>query len=149
MAQCKATTSSGGRCKCRPHKDGLCFFHSDPRKAAEPGLFWLLMFRWARLVWLLLPRFWMAQFPWRSLYVLNLALAVALAIAAYPARRRTVWLGAAVAVWLVLGVVTLRTAPWLPGDIHELIAAAHSPGGYVGIAELIWTRMFSHTGYLA
>jgi len=98
-------------------------------------LFWLLMFRWARPVWLLLPRFWMAQFPWRSLYMLNLALAVAFAIAAYLARRRNVWLGAAVAVWLVLGGVILRTAPWLPGDIHELIAAAHSPGGYVGVAD--------------
>src|SRR5271157_4208091 len=36
-AQCKATTSSGVRCKAKPHKDGLCFFHSDPRKAAELG----------------------------------------------------------------------------------------------------------------
>jgi general stress protein YciG len=35
--QCKATTSSGGRCKAKPHKDGLCFFHSDPKKAAELG----------------------------------------------------------------------------------------------------------------
>ena len=37
LAQCKATTSSGGRCKAKPHKDGLCFFHSDPKKAAELG----------------------------------------------------------------------------------------------------------------
>ena len=37
LAQCKATTSSGGRCKARPHKDGLCFFHSDPKRAAELG----------------------------------------------------------------------------------------------------------------
>jgi len=36
-AQCKATTSSGARCKAKPHKDGLCFFHSDPKKAAELG----------------------------------------------------------------------------------------------------------------
>ena len=33
--QCKATTSSGARWKAKPHKDGLCFFHSDPKKAAE------------------------------------------------------------------------------------------------------------------
>jgi general stress protein YciG len=35
--QCKATTSSGERCKAKPHKDNLCFFHSDPKKAAEVG----------------------------------------------------------------------------------------------------------------
>ena len=37
LAQCKATTSSGTRCKARPHQDGLCFFHSDPKRAAELG----------------------------------------------------------------------------------------------------------------
>jgi general stress protein YciG len=36
-AQCKATTSSGEPCKAKPHKEGLCFFHSDPKKAAELG----------------------------------------------------------------------------------------------------------------
>ena len=37
LVQCKATTSSGKRCKAKPHKDGLCFFHSDPKRAAELG----------------------------------------------------------------------------------------------------------------
>ena len=37
LAQCKATTSSGEPCKAKPHKEGLCFFHSDPKKAAELG----------------------------------------------------------------------------------------------------------------
>ncbi len=37
LVQCKATTSSGKRCRAKPHKDGLCFFHSDPKKAAELG----------------------------------------------------------------------------------------------------------------
>ena len=37
LVQCKATMSSGERCKAKPHKDGLCFFHSDPKKAAELG----------------------------------------------------------------------------------------------------------------
>src|SRR5208283_1774380 len=37
LTQCKATTSSGDRCRAKPHKDGLCFFHSDPKKAAELG----------------------------------------------------------------------------------------------------------------
>jgi general stress protein YciG len=36
-AQCKAMTASGEQCKAKPHKDGLCFFHSDPRRAAELG----------------------------------------------------------------------------------------------------------------
>jgi general stress protein YciG len=37
LAQCKATISSGKRCRAKPHKNGLCFFHSDPQKAAELG----------------------------------------------------------------------------------------------------------------
>ena len=35
--QCKATASSGNRCKAKPHKGGLCLFHFDPEKAAELG----------------------------------------------------------------------------------------------------------------
>ena len=37
LMQCKATTPSGERCRAKPHKDNLCFFHSDPKKAAELG----------------------------------------------------------------------------------------------------------------
>jgi hypothetical protein len=37
LVQCKATTSSGDRCRAKPHKNGLCFFHSDPKKATELG----------------------------------------------------------------------------------------------------------------
>src|ERR1035441_2267011 len=37
LAHCKATTSSGKPCRAKPHKGGLCFFHSDPQKAAELG----------------------------------------------------------------------------------------------------------------
>ena len=37
LAHCKATTSSGKSCRAKPHKEGLCFFHSDPKKAAELG----------------------------------------------------------------------------------------------------------------
>jgi general stress protein YciG len=37
LADCKAMTASGHRCKAKPHKDGLCFFHSDPQRAAELG----------------------------------------------------------------------------------------------------------------
>ena len=36
-AQCKAMTGSGQRCKAKPHKTGLCFFHFDPQRAAELG----------------------------------------------------------------------------------------------------------------
>ncbi len=35
--RCKATTVSGQPCQAKPHKDGLCLFHSDPAKAAELG----------------------------------------------------------------------------------------------------------------
>ena len=37
LAQCRAMTASGQQCKAKPYKDGLCFFHSDPRRAAELG----------------------------------------------------------------------------------------------------------------
>lgn len=37
LAQCKAMTASGQQCKAKPHKNGLCFFHSDPQRAAELG----------------------------------------------------------------------------------------------------------------
>jgi Stress-induced bacterial acidophilic repeat motif len=36
-AQSKAITASGDQCKAKPHKDSLCFFHSDPQRAAELG----------------------------------------------------------------------------------------------------------------
>ena len=37
LAQCKAVTSSGQQCRAKPYKDGLCFFHFDPQRAAELG----------------------------------------------------------------------------------------------------------------
>ncbi len=37
LVRCKATTSSGERCKARPHKNNLCLFHFDPKKAVELG----------------------------------------------------------------------------------------------------------------
>ena len=37
LVRCKAMTPSGQRCKARPHKRGLCFFHFDPLRAAELG----------------------------------------------------------------------------------------------------------------
>lgn len=99
------------------------------------AFFSALLFRWTWPVWLLLPRFWMAQFPWRSLFVISLALAVTVVMAAYATRRRGLWLGVAVAVWLALGGAILKRAPWLPDDIHELIEAAHSQKGYVGVVD--------------
>ena len=99
------------------------------------AFFSALLFRWTRPVWLLLPRFWMAQFPWRSLFVISLALAVTIVTASYAMRRTGLWLGVAVAVWLALGGAILKRAPWLPDDIHELIEAAHSQKGYVGVVD--------------
>jgi len=99
------------------------------------AFFSALLFRWTRPVWLLLPRFWMAQFPWRSLFVISLALAVSIVTASYAMQRTRLWLGVAVAVWLALGGAILKRAPWLPDDIHELIEAAHSQKGYVGVVD--------------
>src|ERR1035437_170367 len=74
-----------------------------PVLLALAAFFSALLFRWTRPVWLLLPRFWMAQFPWRSLFVISLALAVSIVTASYAMRRAGLWLGVAVAVWLALG----------------------------------------------
>ena len=37
LAQCEATTSSGARCKAKPHKNGLCFFQQFGEFVAAAG----------------------------------------------------------------------------------------------------------------
>ena len=110
-----------------------------PALCALAGVYALMLFPWSQPLWRLLPRIWMAEFPWRSLYILNLALALAVVAAVGRAeasrRRKRLW-GAAVAVpWLALGGAILLRAPWMPQDVREMIADANSDRGYVGIVD--------------
>jgi len=95
----------------------------------------VMLFPWSQPVWRILPRIWMAEFPWRSLYILNLALAMALVVALRSAKRKTAWAALTVTVWLALDSGILVRAPWDPGGVHEIIAAARSEEGYVGVVD--------------
>jgi hypothetical protein len=106
-----------------------------PILCAIGGLYAVMLFPWSQPLWRILPRIWMAEFPWRSLYLLNLALAMALVAALRNARPRLAWAALTAVVWLGLGAAILERAPWDPDEIHSLIAAAHSEEGYVGVVD--------------
>ena len=95
----------------------------------------VMLFPWSEPVWRILPRIWMAEFPWRSLYILNLALALAIVAALRWMKRPAVWALAVTAIWLAGGGAILSRAPWDPDEIHEMIAAAQSERGYVGVVD--------------
>ncbi|HKM90132.1 MAG TPA: hypothetical protein VJX29_05915 [Candidatus Acidoferrales bacterium] len=99
------------------------------------ALYAVMLFPWSAPVWRILPRIWMAEFPWRSLYILNLALAMALVAALRSAKGRAVWASLAAVVWLGAGGAILAGAPWDPDEIHEMIAAANSPEGFEGVVD--------------
>jgi hypothetical protein len=110
-----------------------------PALCTLAALYAVMLFPWSQPAWRLLPRIWMAEFPWRSLYILNLALALAVvAVLSRPAvsARSRWWWGILVAMaWLGLGGGVLARAPWMPEDIHEVVAAANSREGYVGVVD--------------
>jgi len=94
-----------------------------------------MLFPWSEPLWRILPRIWMAEFPWRSLYILNIALALAIVAAIWRAKRPIAW-GALVTVfWLGAGGTILSLAPWDPDEIHDLVEAAHSEQGYPGVVD--------------
>ena len=117
----------GARGRALP--DGL------PILCAIGGAYAVMLFPWSAPVWRILPRIWMAEFPWRSLYLLNLALALALVASLRTARARLAWSALAGIVWLGLGAAVLQSAPWNPDEVHDLVAAAHSDEGYVGVVD--------------
>ena len=106
-----------------------------PALCAVASLYAVMLFPWTEPLWRILPRIWMAEFPWRSLFILNIALALAMVAAIRCVKRPVIW-GALVAViWLGAGGVILSLAPWNPDEIHELIEAAHSDRGYEGVVD--------------
>ncbi len=112
-----------------PLRNGL------PVLCALAALYAVMLFPWSEPMWRILPRIWMAEFPWRSLYILNLALAMALVAALRCAKGRAVWASLAAVVWLGAGGAILAGAPWDPDGIHEMIAAANSPEGFEGVVD--------------
>ena len=110
-----------------------------PALCALAAVYALMLFPWSQPVWRILPRIWMAEFPWRSLYILNLALAMAIIAAvgraAAAGRRTWPWALLVAIPWIALGGGVLRLAPWMPDDIHQLVAAANSVEGYEGVVD--------------
>ena len=106
-----------------------------PVLCAVGALYAVMLFPWSEPVWRILPRIWMAEFPWRSLYILNLALALATVAAIRSMKRPAAWAAAVAAIWLAAGGAILSRAPWDPDEVHDIIAAAHSERGYVGVVD--------------
>jgi hypothetical protein len=94
-----------------------------------------MLFPWSQPLWRLLPRIWMAEFPWRSLYILNLALTLAIAAAIRCAKRPAPWAVLVGVLWLGSGSTILTLAPWDPDEVHDMVAAAQSEEGYVGVVD--------------
>jgi hypothetical protein len=112
-----------------PNRRGL------PVLCAVAALYALMLFPWSQPIWRILPRIWMAEFPWRSLYILNIALAVAIVAGISRARRPVVWAALVAALWITAGGTILSLAPWDPEEIHQLIEEAHSERGYEGVVD--------------
>jgi hypothetical protein len=106
-----------------------------PVLCAVAALYAVMLFPWSEPVWRILPRIWMAEFPWRALYIFNLALAVAIVAAIRCAKRTAAWAALVSAMWLASGGAILSLAPWDPGEIHDMIAAAQSERGYPGVVD--------------
>ena len=99
------------------------------------ALYAVMLFPWSQPVWRILPRIWMVEFPWRSLYILNIALALAIVAGMRCARRPALWAALVAVAWLSAGGAILSLAPWDPDEIHEMIDAAHSDRGYFGVVD--------------
>ncbi|HUJ40136.1 MAG TPA: hypothetical protein VLW54_06295 [Candidatus Acidoferrales bacterium] len=114
---------------------------SEPLRRGLPVLcslaavYAVMLFPWSEPVWRMLPRIWMAEFPWRSLFILNLALAMAIVAAIRCRKRPGLWAAAVAVIWLAAGGAILSRAPWDADEIHELVAAAQSEKGYVGVVD--------------
>ncbi|HXZ19971.1 MAG TPA: hypothetical protein VEG63_08475 [Candidatus Acidoferrales bacterium] len=106
-----------------------------PALCAVAALYAVMLFPWSEPLWRILPRIWMAEFPWRSLYILNIALALAIVAALRWAKRPILWAALAAVLWLGAGGTILSLVPWDPDEIHDLIEAAHSEQGYAGVVD--------------
>ncbi len=106
-----------------------------PALLAVASLYALMLFPRSEPIWRILPRIWMAEFPWRSLYILNVALAMAVVAAIRCARRPIAWAALLAVLWFGAGGAILSIAPWDPDEIRDLVEAAHSAQGYVGVVD--------------
>ncbi len=106
-----------------------------PALCAVAAVYAVMLFPWSEPVWRVLPRIWMAEFPWRSLYIFNLALAMAIVAAIRSTKRPLAWAGLVAVIWLLAGGAILSGAPWAPDEIHEMLAAAQSERGYEGVVD--------------
>ncbi len=106
-----------------------------PALCAVASFYAVMLFPWSEPIWRVLPRIWMAEFPWRSLFILNIALAMAIVAAIRCAKRPVPWAALVGVLWLGAGGAILSIAPWDPDEIHDLVEAAHSQEGYVGVVD--------------
>jgi hypothetical protein len=124
-----------GRINKEKGRENQALREALPVLLSVAALYGVLLFRWSKPIWLLMPRLWMAEFPWRSLYILNLALVVAIVAVGRGMLRKAVWGAVVVALWMVMGGAILVRAPWLPDEVHGLIEEAESQAGYVGVVD--------------
>jgi hypothetical protein len=99
----------------------------------------LLLFRPSLPVWRSLPFLREVQFPWRTLSVLNLAMACAAATAGVPGRLRHAWKILTLALWLGLSGYLLTLAAWEGTDMEEIAASVQSGAGYESVEEYVPT----------
>ena len=97
----------------------------------------VLLLRPALPLWQVLPFLKDVQFPWRWLFVMNLALVFAAATAGRPGRFRHVWTIATLVVWLALNSYLLTLPLWEGTDVSEFAAAIDTGAGYESIDEYL------------
>jgi hypothetical protein len=97
----------------------------------------LLLLRPTLPLWHALPFLKAVQFPWRFLFVLNLAVVFAAATTGRPGRSRYAWSMATLAVWLVINSYLLTRPVWEGTDVAEFAASINSGAGYESIDEYL------------
>ncbi len=88
-------------------------------------------------LWERLPLLKFVQFPWRLLYVLNLAMALAVVTALAPRRARHSWKILVLVFWLFMNSISLYLPPWETTDIRQFAAAIDSGAGYESTEEYV------------
>ena len=95
----------------------------------------VLMLRPSVLLWRWLPWLHFAQFPWRVLFVLSLALVFSLVFATPSGWMGRAWRIGIVAAWVFLGGFLLHFTEWDPSRIANVVTAIQDGSGYRGAFE--------------